>query len=270
MKLVNFLLSCFFLLFSSSLVSEDKLIQHGEEKKTYLEDEFIATRQQLKRYYDDKKVVMIASPGRSGSTLLTDVVKRYATDYAVLKTHILPPSAKFKGKILFIFSNPDKAAESVLHRLVLSKTGGKTHFFHVESADQKWFERIGENARNQSNENNLLAYDALGCEVQLEQWLYKKVSPSTIKEAQVLAVKYEHLWDQETVDAIKEFLELKVFKLPPKEERGCGAADLTSMEIRFKKIYNEGMESQPRYAAYDRARDLWRNAPSLQFFKLAK
>src|ERR1700738_3483663 len=81
----------------------------------YGEDFFISKRGQLEPYYRHKHVVMIASPGRSGSTLLTDLMKKYALKYRVIKTHLLPPDTRYKGKILFIFSNPDKAAESALH-----------------------------------------------------------------------------------------------------------------------------------------------------------
>lgn len=270
MKITSLYLICLSFFCASFIEGIDNIALAQSEIKTLLEDEFIENKKQLKPYYAPKKpIVMIASPGRSGSTLLTDVVKQYATHYTVLKTHLLPPNRKFKGKILFIFSNPDKAAESVLHRLLLSKTGGNTHFVHVESADQKWFDQIGRDARHQTEEHNLLAYDALGCNIQLEEWLHNRVQPCRESEAQILAIKYEHLWDHETVQAIKEFLDLQTFQLPPKEERGCTDNDLRHQEVLFKKIYNLGTERDPRYQAYDDARELWKQAAALQYLKLA-
>lgn len=234
----------------------------------YGEDGFIAKKGQLKPYYENSKVVMIASPGRSGSTLLTDVTKKCATKSKVLKTHLLPPKAKFKGKILFIFSNPDRAAESALHVILNSRSHGATHFSHVETADRVWFKSIGSKGINQTEIDNLLAYDALGCTKQLEAWLHEKSQPCGIQEAQILAIKYEHLWDPETTQAISDFLKLKSFKLPPKMERGRDPDELSDQEITFKKLYNVGTDREPIYHAYDRARELWKQAPPVQFLKI--
>lgn len=235
----------------------------------YGDDGFIKKRQQLKPYYGHHSVVMIASPGRSGSTLLTDAAKKYATKYKVLKTHLLPPDTRYKGKILFIFSNPDKAAQSVLHLILNSRSHGATHFSHVETADQMWFSEIGRNGNNQTETHNLLAYDALGCVKQLEEWLHGKSQPCGHQEAQILAIKYEHLWESETTQAIKDFLKLKSFKLPPQISRGRNEGDLFRKEMTFRKIYNLGTDEEPMYHAYDKARELWEQAPPFQFLKIA-
>lgn len=247
----------FFIYFSSLIFS----LLYGEE-------DFVSNIGQLEPYYGNEQVVLIASPGRSGSTMLTDVIKKYA-EYTVLKTHLLPPDSQYIGKILFIFSDPDKAAESVLHRVLISPSNGATHFSHVETADQKWFNQIGRNGHNQTEKHNLLAYDAMGCAKQLREWLHKSVTPCHLDEAQILAIKFEDLWDPETVQMIKEFLKLKAFKLPSKRERGCDYEELSSKEIAFKSLYNKGTNEEPKYRAYDRARKLWREAPSFQFLKLA-
>ncbi len=233
----------------------------------FAEEGFIAKRKQLKPYYDNENIVIIASPGRSGSTLLFDVSKKYCTHQTVLKTHLLPPDEKFKGKILFIFSNPDQAAESALHRITHSPTQGRTHFSHVESSDKKWFKAIGNNGNHQTKEKNLLAYDALGCEKQLEEWLHTKSQACCLQEAQILAIKFEYMWEAETIQAIQEFLQINAFEFPPKKERGYEKEELSNLEISLKKIYNLGTDENPIYRAYDAARDLWEKAPPFQFLK---
>ncbi len=232
------------------------------------EEDFISSRTQLIEISKLKDIVVIASPGRSGSTLLTELAKKHVQHLKVFKTHLLPPTFKFNGKFLFIHSNPDLAAESALHRLLKSRSHGAVHFAHVESADREWFKKLGNSAKNQTKEENLLAYDALGCALQLQEWLFKRTKPSTINEANVLAIKFEHLWEEETIAAIKAFLKVETFELPPKRERGCEDELLTSQEIFFKNRYNLGSNEEPRYIAYDKARDLWKASPPFQFLKL--
>lgn len=231
-------------------------------------DVFIAKRSQLKPYYNMKNVVMIASTGRSGSTMLTQQMSKYAINYNVVKTHLLPPESRFKGKILFIFSNPDKAAESALFMTLHRDGFGRRHFVHVETADRDWLKKIGD-AHDQTEEDNLLSYDALGCAQHLEEWFHLRTLPCNLEEAQILAIKFENLWERNTVEAIKKFLKLKEFRLPPKRERGYDANELFPHELGFRKKYNLGTDSEPRYAAYDKARALWEQAQPFQFFKIA-
>jgi hypothetical protein len=115
-------------------------------------------------------------------------------------------------------------------------------------------------------ENNLLTYDALGCFAHLETWLHDRTSPSTPEEAQVLAIKYENLWDPETVKAIREFLNLSEFFLPLYINRGT--FEQFPQEILFKQANNLGTEEHPIYPAYDRARVLWENAPPFEYLKI--
>ena len=71
-----------------SLVPAFFFLIHRFEKKDNL---VIFKSQELQPYYGKKDVVMIASTGRSGSTMLTHVIRDQAPKYHVLKTHILPP-----------------------------------------------------------------------------------------------------------------------------------------------------------------------------------
>ena len=228
----------------------------------------VASRKALEKISHRSDIVLVASPGRSGSSMLTFLMIHYAQDYAVFKTHLLPPTAKFKGKILFIFSNPDLAAESVLHLTLKSKSFGYAHFHNnLDSANHAWLKKIG-NTQNQTLENNLLAYDALGCHKQLQQWLHVRTQECTAGEAQILAIKFENLWDDETILALKNFIKLNDLTLPVKRERGYKEEDLRPKEAEFRQRYNLGTLEQPIYEAYDKARILWNNAPGFQYLKL--
>jgi hypothetical protein len=228
---------------------------------------FIAKRESLKNYEKRPDVVFIASTGRSGSTMLTRQFKKYISASRVLKTHLLPPSANFLGKIIFIFSNPDQAAESALYMTLHREGFGKRHFTFVETADRGWLRRIGD-ARNQTEQDNLLAYDALGIYEHLKIWLHTRTRPVTPQNAQILAIKYEHLWDKSTIKAIRTFLDIDDFKLPPKRPRGHKEEDLLTQEITFKKMYNLGTSTNPSYAAYADAKILWEEAPPFQFLQI--
>lgn len=227
---------------------------------------FIDTRADLAPHYDNENVVLVASPGRSGSTVLTEAVC-YSVPYKLtLKTHLLPPNKSFKGKILFVFSDPDLAAESVFHITFLNEVFGKQHFFHLETSDQRWLDNIG-STTNQSISDNLLAYDALGCFDQLHHWLYKDTTPCSYNEAQILAIKYENLWDEATINQIRFFLKSRKFKMPKQLARR-EARELTEIEEEIINTYNQGTSSAPRYTAYDEARVLWESAPSYQYYKI--
>lgn len=228
---------------------------------------FSATHEQLEQFYDDPDVIVIASPGRSGSTMLTFLIEEFCQDRIVIKTHLLPPNSNFKGKILFIFSNPDKAAESVLHLTMTCFGFGEAHFFHLETSDKLWLSQI-KDPRHQTLEFNLLAEDALGCAQQLNAWLHLYTEPTTLDSAQVLSVKYENLWEPATVNAIMDFLNLQTFTLPVYTPRGYGTDKLLPEEILFRTVYNLGTPDNPRYSAYDRARLFWEIAPPYQFLRL--
>lgn len=228
---------------------------------------FIAKREQYQQYYNNDHLVLVASTGRSGSTMLTEQIKKFVPAKNVLKTHLLPPNTAFKGKILFIFSNPDQAAESALYMTLHYKLFAKNHFNYVETVDHQWVEKI-DGPLNQTEEDNLLSYDGLGTYEHLKAWLYTETQPSSRKEAQILAIKYEHLWDQATIQAIRKFLHNPSFQLPPQRARGREKEKLYAQEISFRKKYNLGTKANPRYAAYDEARLLWEQAPPFQYLKI--
>lgn len=225
---------------------------------------FIAKSSGLKDYYFRDNIILIASMGRSGSTLLTDAVEAYASNSIVLKAHLLPPDKRYFGKVIFIFSNPDKAAESALHCSCVDKKFLAVHFSHVATADQIWLKVV---RGKQNLKQNLLSYDALGYSKHLDQWL--SLEPSDAENSQVLAIKYENLWDADTLQALKDFLNLDDFSLPEKVQRGAGLDDLFPKETYFRAIYNLGTPEDPRYSAYDEARDIWENAPAFSFYKLS-
>lgn len=229
----------------------------------------IRNRSSLEKLSQRADIVIIASTGRSGSSMLTSRMKIFAQEYAIYKTHLLPPDSDFKGKILFIFSNPDLAAESALHLTLRFKSFGAAHFRNMETSDREWLKRIGETT-HQTIDDNLLSYDALGCYQHLEEWLHLRTTPCKPKEAQILAIKFENIWDPPTIQAIKEFLHIANFQLPLKRERGYEGDDLNQQEIEFRQKYNLGTPDQPHYAAYDMARIIWKNALPFQFLKIGK
>ncbi len=224
----------------------------------------ICTHQELEGYYKDKNSVLVASPGRSGSTVLFDSLRKCCPKgYTILKTHLLVPKKSYSGKIIFIYSDPDKAAESALHMCANDAKWGKLHFEHVESSDISWLEDIG-STTCQTIDNNLLAYDALGCTKQLFYWLHAKTMPCELNQAQILAIKYENLWDETAQKAISTFLGFSAFKLAAKKTRGEWMS-LSNIEIACKEYHNKGSVNEPRYSAYASARLLWENAPPFQF-----
>jgi hypothetical protein len=230
--------------------------------------EFIVREKDLFPYLDRKDALLVASPGRSGSTLLTKTSEKNAIGYVVLKSHILPPN-DFQGKILFIFSNPDLAAESVLHFCLRDKRWG-VHFHHLVTSDEEWFDKLNRDVTQQTPEYNLLGYDALGITVQLEKWLLDLTEPALEQHAEILAIKYENLWDLDVQRAIEKFLDVAEWPMPPKYQRGYKDTQLLPGEILCRQMYNKGTEKDPKYDAYDRAREIWENAPAFQFLRIRK
>lgn len=229
---------------------------------------FLQQKEQWDQIIEKKGIVVIASTGRSGSTMLTNQMQACMKPDLVYKCHLLPPQSKFKGKIIFIFSNPDLAAESALYMTLHNKSFARQHFKHVQTADLKWLKMIGGAAAYQNTEHNLLSHDALGTLEHLTVWLQTNTEPSGVKEAQILAVKFENLWDPATVKAIRKFVNRSNFKLPLQRERGKEEDRLYSREIKYREKYNLGTPDEPRYAAYDDARDLWEQTPPFQFLKI--
>lgn len=229
--------------------------------------QFTYTREAYQKY-NRADVVLVASPGRSGSTFLADQLQEKVTpQYLVVKSHLLPPDHSFIGKILFIFSNPDVAAESALKRVLASKAFAIDHVNHVESVDWKWVEKLG-GLYNIDIANNILSYDVLGCTLQLTEWLHNKTIPCTKDKATILAIKYEHLWDADTIKAINEFLGLEHFSLSAYRHRVHNFNEDLPLEKEIRLVYNLGTISDPKYKAYDDARSMWENAPPFQYLKI--
>ena len=70
------------------------------------------------------------------------------------------------------------------------------------------------------------------------------------------------------MEAVKAFLNIGQFELPPKRARGNYGDKMGQNEALFRSHYNLGTEENPRYAAYDRAREIWENAPPYQFLRM--
>lgn len=231
-------------------------------------DDFITidSQEAFNHYGKQGNTLVVASPGRSGSTLLTNIFLKQAHGYRVFKTHLLPPSRKFKGKIIFVFSNPDLATDSVFHLMFESSKWEEWHFHNVETSDKIWY-KFHEVLGGPNEMINLLVYDALGIGRQLKDWLNKKVERCSQKEAQILAIKYEALWEIESLEAIRSFLQLPEFTLPEHKKRGNWEI-IYPEEKSLREKYNKGSEEMPIYPAYDIARDLWTLAPKFQFLKI--
>lgn len=229
---------------------------------------FVETRDQLEKISDTENIILVASLGRLGSTMLYETLL-YQTSHVVLKTHCLPPKASFKGKIIFIFSNPNISVESALHLALTIPLFGIEHFRHMEGSDQEWLDNLPDSTY-QNISHNLLCYDALGYTQHLSKWLHEESVSINLEEAQILAIKYENLWDEETINALKMFLLLDELKLPEKLNRACWLNKMTYAEKQFREMYNLGTLKNPRYAAYDEARTLWELAPPFQFLKIVK
>lgn len=254
----------FFVCHTVSFAQE--FISESSQECVY-EDSFLQTKEEYSAYMDRKDVILIASPGRSGSTLLVDVMKKQFVDRFILKTHQSVPSY-FSGKIIFIFSNPDLAAESLLHWTLESSEWGIAHFYNVFSSDKKWLDGLGLDFSQQTLECNLLMYDALGYERHITEWLFIFTESSTCSEAQILAIKYENLWDEKTQNAIKQFCSVPNLILPEKKQRGYGNEQLSELEALIRNFYNEGTLENPQYKTYDDSRKIWQEAPPFQFLKI--
>lgn len=180
----------------------------------------------------------------------------------------IPPFAPkvWKGKIIFIYSNPDRIAESVLHVSLANRLWGFWHFNHVETSDLMWHRRIC-GTTNQTLEDNLLSCDALGIEEHLRQWLSLERCP--LEESCILAVKYEHLWDQDVIDIITAFCGIDHLPLQERNPgRGYPLDSLSEKERLMRVTYNLGTEQEPLYAAYDGARAIWENSPKTEAYRL--
>lgn len=256
--------TCFLFILIFCFFIHEEARSHEKRVRPY----FVRSRTQLEQLSNKAETIMIASSGHSGSTLLFNTLMNFLDMKQILaKTHCLPPKSQFQGKILYIYSNPDMAAESFLNRSIKDPGFACAHFANMETSDLSWLKNIQTTA-NQNLSDNLLTYDALGYGKHLASWLHERTIPCHIHDAQILAIKYENLWDQETIQAIKNFLHLEELKFPQRRPRGYHGKELTELEISIREMYNLGTSEVPKYAVYDYARAIWEAAPPFQFLRI--
>jgi hypothetical protein len=229
--------------------------------------EFLSEREQLKDLNCLDSDLICASSGRSGSTMFTKfLVSKFPTS-RVFKMHLLPPE-KFSGKIIFLYSNPHKAAESALHQFYLDKNFSYLHVRHMESSLKEWHLELDDESNDKLLEN-ILKLDLIGYGEQIKQWVYE-LENSDVTNAKVMAIKYENLWDEETLVNLANFLGIESVNLPEWKQRGDFHHELSFKERSLINTYNLGTTDHPKYQAYDFAYNLWESAPPFSFHTLKK
>lgn len=227
---------------------------------------FLRDRQSYQDFLANPNSLVVASIGRSGSSMLQDVLLEYATPYyQVTKTHLLPPTFLINGKIIFIFGDPNASAQSVCEIMFKDSLWIKHHFSQIETSDMKWLYEL--DSMQQTIDHNLLNYDALGYEQHLQKWLQTQTVRCEINEAQILAIKYENLWDVDTIQSIKSFLQIPFLELPLYKPRGT-RSKMNEILTDIKTAYNQGTEDNPHYEAYKKATMYWEQAPNFQYLKI--
>lgn len=173
--------------------------------------------------------VVVASMGRSGSTLLFDAVRhgqaqerfhsegvtalRLVTSEAwhpqatafhpgvVYKTHAIASEmpAAFRGRAIFVFGRPSEAALSIIRcRDVYGQAWIDAHFAHLDAS---------------GNFDDVVKSDVMGFENQIQSWMDWE------GHASLMMIRYEHLWENQP--ALEAFLGFPV-NLPPKRSRRSG------------------------------------------------
>jgi hypothetical protein len=229
--------------------------------------DFISNRDKIKNFDFYSSDIICASSGRSGSTMLTSFLELSFPESRVFKTHLLPLDS-FPGKIIFIYSNPHKAAESVLHQFSLSKDFSFFHIRHMESSKIEWHLGLDDDSNNKVVQN-ILAADFIGYGEQIKEWVYN-LEIADFSNATVMCIKYENLWDKNTLINLANFLGVDSVTLPEQKKRGAFFKDLSIQEVELINKYNIGTKNDPRYKAYDFAFDLWEAAPPFSFHILKK
>ena len=193
-----------------------------------------------KSVYISQSPIVIASTGRSGSTLLThaiaqalvdsrfrwlpSVIKRYikhfSTDYInriqnidganapVIKTHdIFRKAFSDRAKYIFVFGDPLESAQSVAQM-------GEKH--GVNWIEEHIFHLVG-----RGNPREIFEKDVLNYEAQLKSWGDSKG---------VFVVHYDDLWNKS--EELKEFLGFEL-RLPERRERTEKALPLSFNQEMF-------------------------------------
>lgn len=165
------------------------------------------------RQIHPKPPILIAGLGRCGTTLVRDTTisnssyvrsKKFVrkienTSFSkntVYKTHCYPPKSLPKNlKVIFLFGNPVDIVISTYHKM---NEWGRLHHQHLQS------DTFIPN-------DSILTNDTLNLYHQFNQW-YRYQSFTFI------SVKYECLYDKETIKFITDYLEIP-FKLPKFKKR---------------------------------------------------
>jgi len=160
-----------------------------------------------------KPPILIAGLGRCGTTLVRDTIinsssyvrsKKFVrkiedasfSKNTVYKTHCYPPISLPKNlKVIFLFGNPVDIVISTYYKI---NEWGRLHHQHLQSDDF-------------IPNDSILTNDTLNLYHQFNQW-YKYQSFTFI------SVKYEYLYDKETIKFIADYLEIP-FKLPKFKKR---------------------------------------------------
>ena len=197
-----------------------------------------------------KNPIVVASAGRSGSTLLWETIawafverrfgsklpsfmkralKYLATEFEprltdgdagrfpVIKTHdVVPAASRPQGTYVFIFGDPIDSIRSV-HRIagLEGEIWLQHHLYHLCS---------------HGDLSDLYQNDILNYEAQIKSWTGGRAE-------NVLLVCYEDLWDR--LDKISDFVGLNL-KLPPKQARqsSCVETELVSEALlRLRIVY---------------------------------
>lgn len=192
-----------------------------------------------KFYKSDIPPVLVASFGRSGSTMVYKSVcqsmtmarfgrhKKFVCDNAwnlqgekfssgiVYKTHDFPTESisMHNLRTIFVFGSPIDAVRSVIKQ--------------NELLGAKWTDRHLKHLKARGTLDEIWTSDILGLERQLESW-------TTTQLGSVLCVKFDSLWDN--ISQISDFIELD-FCLPPKKARTSGKLDEKS-EALLAKTYS--------------------------------
>jgi hypothetical protein len=227
---------------------------------------FLKTRKDIENWMNSSNSIVIASSGRSGSTLLFDLFASRKFKKNVIKTHLLPPISLSKAKTIFIFSNPDQCAESSMYKMMESSWFFFWHVRHCENSIQEWHLEL-QDSKFTSLDNHPLAKDGLAVAEQIQKWVFS-FPELEIKEANLMCVKYENLWEPATILAIEKFLKIRKLPLPAFKQRGYSDDQLSDFQKQAREIYNYGTKKNPKYHAYDEARELWEKAPAYKFCRM--
>ena len=205
-------------------------------------------RQQVKRVLQHvsscRKIdpIVIASMGRSGSTLVYDAVVEAVIDQSPLRKNIL-------GHRLTADQAWNLSSQPLVSGVVykthdyperLVTTGGKAIFLFGSTLDsaksvhsakdrfgKNWVEQHFSNLRSEGNYEDLFKYDVLNFEQQIKSWAVNETIPT-------LCMRFETLW--ENSDKISAFLDMRV-NLPAKRERKVVNYD-PEITSALKKVFD--------------------------------